>query len=211
MTEENLSLEALMKDLASTMKNLQEEISGLKKDIRKEQWALHTGRINALVMTRPLVNQNLTLKFTTRDGEFGEDNGVSSDAMGNTPKGVYSVNQGWNLPGDHLWFDYPTRHKQVDKIAPQTLNGLRLQCFHQPWHPSFPKKQWRRINIPVIQSPRRWTILSITQEQQILIRWSDIDWVSLLDLSDVNDTWLSFKILLTIVLLLTSPRKEKLV
>ena len=90
MTEENLSLEALMKDLASTMKNLQEEISGLKKDIRKEQWALHTGRINALVMTRPLVNQNLTLKFTTRDGEFGEDNGVPSDAMGNTPR-VYTV------------------------------------------------------------------------------------------------------------------------
>ena len=32
MTEENLSLEVLVKDLASTAKNLQEEISGLKKD-----------------------------------------------------------------------------------------------------------------------------------------------------------------------------------
>ena len=36
---------------------------------------------------------------------------------GQYPKGVHSVNQGWNLPGDHLWLDYPTRHKQVDKIG----------------------------------------------------------------------------------------------
>ena len=32
MSEENLSLEGLVKDLASTVKSLQQEVSGLKKD-----------------------------------------------------------------------------------------------------------------------------------------------------------------------------------
>ena len=32
MNEENLSLEGLVKDLASTVKNLQEEITGLYKE-----------------------------------------------------------------------------------------------------------------------------------------------------------------------------------
>ena len=62
MIEENLYLEGLVKDLASMMKNLQEEISGLKKD--KEGVASAPQPKNKCPHDdEDVATQNLTLKL----------------------------------------------------------------------------------------------------------------------------------------------------
>ena len=102
MHEENLFLEGLVKDLASTVKSLQEEVSGLKKD--KEGAASAPQPKNKCPCDDEDIADSESNPEThhTRDGDSSEDKSVPSDAEGNTPQGVRSINQGRSLPGDHL-------------------------------------------------------------------------------------------------------------
>ena len=119
MTEpENISLEALVKDLASTVKNLQEEISGIKKD---KKGAADTCRRNK----RPHDDKDTdklepnTEAHHAHDGESNEDDSGTSDVESNTPK-AYAV----SVEGEAFLettfgskLDYAKRRKQVDKIG----------------------------------------------------------------------------------------------
>ena len=117
MTEENPSLEVIMRDLASTVKRLQEEISGLKKEgsvnapCRKNKCPRDDGDIDEV--------EHDSETHHTRDGESSEDDIVPSDAKGNTPAAYAVSTEGEAFLettfGSKL--DYTARRKQVDKIG----------------------------------------------------------------------------------------------
>ena len=123
MTEENPFLEVIVKDRASTVKSLQEEISGLKKD--KEGTVDAPRQRNKCSRDDGDIDE-LQPDFKTHhtcDGESSEDDNVPSDAEGNTPTAYAVSTEGEAFLettfGSKL--DYAARHKQVDKIgAPDT-------------------------------------------------------------------------------------------
>ena len=121
MTEENPSLEIIIKDLASTVKSLQEEISGLKKEgtvdapCQKNKRSRDDGDVNEA--------ERDSKTHHTHDGESSEDDNVPSDAKGNTPA-AYAVSTEGKAFLETTFdskLDYAARRKQVDKIgAPDT-------------------------------------------------------------------------------------------
>ena len=139
MTEENPSLEVIVKDLASTVTlrasalrekgsgharlsvSLQEEISGLKKEgtvdapRRQNKRSRDDGDVDEA--------ERDSETHHTRDGESSKDDKVPSDAEGNTPAAYAVSTEGEAFLettfGSKL--DYAARRKQVDKIgAPDT-------------------------------------------------------------------------------------------
>ena len=142
MNEENLSLEGLVKDLASTVKSLQEEVSELKKD-KEERRALHDSRKNALVIMRTLRTRNPTLTLTA----LAMASPVRTKVCKATPRVIPPGRMPYQPRAKPSWRppSAPSLIMQQgvnkwSKWAPQTLNGSRLRCFHQSWHPSFPRK-----------------------------------------------------------------------
>ena len=80
MNEENLSIEGLVKDLASTVKNLQEEITGLKKDNEGAASAPRP-KNKCPCDDEDIANSESDPKtHRTPDGESSEDKSVPSDA-----------------------------------------------------------------------------------------------------------------------------------
>ena len=144
MNEENLSLEGLVKDLASTVKSLQQEVSGLKKD-REGAASAPRPRTNALVMTRTLPTRNPTLTLTALAMMSPVRTKASCQAtlraipLGHTPYQP-RAKPFWRPPSAPSLITQRGVSKWT-KWAPQTLNGLRPRCCHQSWHPSFPRKR----------------------------------------------------------------------
>ena len=87
MTEEEPSLQALVKELASTVKTLQGEISKLKKEkdgaVDAPRWANKRTREDEDVITEAET-------LLTCDGKVSEEDSGQSDTEGNTPK-AYAV------------------------------------------------------------------------------------------------------------------------
>ena len=119
MTEENPSLQELVKDLSTTVKNLQEEISEIRKD--KEG----TGDAPHRKNKRPRDDEDAGKSEAdaetpcARDGELSEDDSGLSDAEGNTPK-AYAVSPEGEAFLETTFgsqLDYAARRKQVIKIG----------------------------------------------------------------------------------------------
>ena len=84
--EEEPSLQALVKELASTVKTLHGEVS----ELRKEKDGAVDAPLRANKGSREDENvvepQDDAESLLTRDGEVSEDDSGQSDAEGNTPK-----------------------------------------------------------------------------------------------------------------------------
>ena len=119
MNEENLSLEGLVKDLASTVKNLQEEIAGLKKDKEGAASALRPKNKHSRDDEDVADSESDPETHRTCDGKSSEDESVPSDAEGNTPRAYTVSTEGETFLettfGSKL--DYAARCKQVDKTG----------------------------------------------------------------------------------------------
>ena len=120
MNEENLSLEGLVKDLASTVKSLQQEVSGLKKDREGAASAPRPKNKRPRDDEDVADSESDAETHRTRDGESSEDESVvPSDAEGNTPRAYAVSTEGEAFLettfGSKL--DYAARRKQVDKMG----------------------------------------------------------------------------------------------
>ena len=117
--EEEPSLQALMKELASTVKTLQEEVSELRKE--------KDGAVDAPFREnkRSCEDENLVEpqddaeSLLSHDGEVSEDDSGQSDAEGNTPK-AYAVSTEGKAFLDATFgkkLDYTARCKHLAKIG----------------------------------------------------------------------------------------------
>ena len=123
--EEEPSLQALVKELASTVKTLQGEVS----ELRKEKDGAVDAPLRANKRSREDENvvepQDDAESLLTRDGEVSEDDSGQSDAEGNTPK-AYAVSAEGEAFLEATFgtkLDYTARRKQLAKSAPRTQNG----------------------------------------------------------------------------------------
>ena len=123
--EEEPSLQALVKELASTVKTLQGEVS----ELRKEKDGAVDAPLRANKRSREDENvvepQDDAESLLTRDGEVSEDDSGQSDAEGNTPK-AYTVSAEGEAFLEATFgtkLDYTARRKQLAKSAPRTQNG----------------------------------------------------------------------------------------
>ena len=143
---ENLSLEVIVKDLASTVKSLQEEISRLIKKDRegtvdtphwKNKYSCHDKDIGEVV-------PNFKIHHTC-DGKSSEDDSMLSSAEGNTPR-AYTVST-----EDEAFLEttfgsklhYTARRKQVYKIGAPDTKWVKTSML-PPVMAS--RKQWKRIS-----------------------------------------------------------------
>ena len=117
--EEEPSLQALVKELASTVKTLQGEVS----ELRKEKDGAVDAPLRANKRSREDENvvepQDDAESLLTRDGEVSEDDSGQSDAEGNTPK-AYAVSAEGEAFLEATFgtkLDYTARRKQLAKIG----------------------------------------------------------------------------------------------
>ena len=117
--EEEPSLQALVKELASTVKTLQGEVS----ELRKEKDGAVDAPLRANKRSREDENvvepQDNAESLLTRDGEVSEDDSGQSDAEGNTPK-AYAVSAEGEAFLEATFgtkLDYTARRKQLAKIG----------------------------------------------------------------------------------------------
>ena len=141
--EQTSSVEALVKDLASTVRNLQEEVSGLKRD--KENAVDASRRKNKRPRDDEDVGESENNAETHHacDGKSSEeDSGTSDTEAGNTPKAYAVSTEGKAFLeatfGSKL--DYTVRRKQVDKISSPDTKWVKTPVLLQSWRPSSPKK-----------------------------------------------------------------------
>ena len=146
MMKENPALEVIVKDLASTVKSVQEEISGLKKDkegtVNTPRWKNKCSRDDGDIdEVEPDFKAH-----RTRYGKSSEDDNVLSNAKGNTPT-LYAVSTEGeaflvNTFGSKL--DYAVRHKQVDKIGTPDTKWVKTPVLLPVMVPILPKEEDKR-------------------------------------------------------------------
>ena len=113
--EEKPSLQALVKELASTVKTLQGEVSELRKEKDAPLRANKRSREDENVIEP----QDDAESLVTRDGEVSEDDSGQSDAEGNTPK-AYAVSAEGKAFLEATFgtkLDYTARRKHLAKIG----------------------------------------------------------------------------------------------
>ena len=181
MTEENPSLEVIVKDLASTVKSLQ-EISGLKKEgtvdapRRQNKRSRDDGDVDEA--ERDFETHH------TRDGESSEDDNIPSDVEGNTPAAYAVSTEGEAFLettfGSKL--DYTARRKQVDKIGtpdtkwvktpvlpPVIASILPRETVKEDKHTFRTQQLWLEAAVPLV------SLLETVHEDRMDLRlWSVI-------------------------------------
>ena len=165
MNEENLFLEGLVKDLASTVKSLQEEVSGLKKD-KEGAASAPQPKIKC-----PCDDEDITDSESnpethhTRDGDSSEDKSVPSDAEGNTPReyAVSTEGEAFLETTFSSKLDYAARCKQVDKMGSPDTKWVKTLELPPVLASIFPKEMvkedkhtfraqqlWLEVAVPLV-------------------------------------------------------------
>ena len=141
--EQNPSLKSLVKDLTSMVKNLQKEVSELKRDKKssvdipqqKNKRSCDeedVGKLEVITDLTTLAMASLVRMIVGR----ATPRAIPPRRMLCQPKAKPS----WRPPPASNLITWQGINR-LTKLAPQMQNGLRLQCFHQLWHPSSPRKQ----------------------------------------------------------------------